>query len=410
MIPLLPVAEAQARLLALAAPLPPEDAAPHQWVGRWTGSPVVALRSQPDRDLSAMDGYAIRFADASGPWTVIGESAAGTGFDGAVTPGTAVRIFTGAPLPPGADTVIMQEEVTRDGARLHRHGAAPASRGQFVRPRGSDFAQNTPLIPAGTRLTARHVALAILGGHGRLSLPRRPRVSLLSNGAELVAPGGAVAPGRLPASNAAMLAAMLAPLPVAVRDRGIVGDDRDALARALAGAAEDDIIVSTGGASVGDHDLMRPALEAAGGEIAFWRIRMRPGKPLICGRLGGALFLGLPGNPVSACVTAHLFLLPLVRALAGCPAPLPAVRRAVLAAALPPVGGRDDYARAILDTATEDAQPSGTAADAPRVQALAQQDSAATFALAQADGLIRRPAESPALPAGASVDFLPFAP
>lgn len=399
MTPLLPVAEAQARLLALAAPLPTEIVGPELWAGRWTRSAVHARRAQPGLPLSVMDGYAVRFADAHGPWTVIGESPAGAGFGGTVGPGEAVRIFTGAPLPQGADCVVPQEEVRREGPLARLTGAAPAHPGAFVRPAGADFADGQELIPAGTRLTARHVASAILGGHGALPLPRKPRIALLSNGAELVPPGSPAAPGQLPASNAAMLRAMLAPLPCSADDRGLIDDDLAALSAALSAAQTQgdgaDIIVTTGGASVGDHDLIRPALEAAGGHIDFWRIRMRPGKPLICGRLGPALFLGLPGNPVSAFVTAHLFLLPLVRRMAGASAPLPEERIARLGSPLPAVGNRDDYVRVRLDAEG-------------RAHPLPQQDSAATLALAQADALARRPAGSPAAAVGTPVALLPL--
>lgn len=392
---LLPVAEAQARLLAMAPALSVEATPAADWSGRWTTAPVTAQRSQPALVLSSMDGYAIRYADMPGPWTVIGESAAGTGFPGTVSAGQAVRIYTGAPMPEGADTIVIQEEVRREQDRLFLSGEGPLRCAAHVRAAGSDFAEGQILIAAGTRMTPRHVALSILGGNGTLPLVRRPRVALLSSGSELVPPGVTAEPGQLPASNAAMLRAMLAALPCAVTDHGIVPDHLPTLIRHFAGLTTADVIVSTGGASVGDHDLIKPALQAAGGVIDFWRIRMRPGKPLICGRLGKSLFIGLPGNPVSAFVTAHLFLMPLVRHLAGCPNPLPVEETAMLGAPMPAVGARDDYVRVIR------------AADGS-VAPLPQQDSAATFALAQADGLALRPAGSPAAQAGEPARFLPF--
>ncbi|GLS99593.1 molybdopterin molybdenumtransferase MoeA [Sphingobium jiangsuense] len=392
---LLPVAEAQARLLAMAAPLPPEETALAETAGRWVTREVGALRSQPAADLSAMDGYAIRHADLPGPWTVIGESAAGAGFGGAVAPGEAVRIYTGAPMPPGADCVVIQEEVTREGQRLTLSGEEPGYPGRNVRKAGSDFSEGFPILPTGTFLTARHVALTALAGHGALRLPRRPRIALVSTGSELVPPGAPLRPGQLPASNAVMLQAMLSGLPCETSDCGIIADDLATLTGCFRDLDDHDIIVSTGGASVGDHDLVKPALEAAGGSIDFWKIRMRPGKPLICGMNGKALFLGLPGNPVSAFVTAHLFLLPLVRHMAGCPAPLPDRREAVLGADMPAVGGRDDYVRAAWDAEG-------------RIRPLTQQDSAATLGLSMAEALILRPAASPAARAGESVAVLPI--
>ncbi len=392
--PLLPVEEAQARLLAMASPLPTEATPLARATGRWAMQDIAALRSQPALDLSAMDGYAIRHADMPGPWTVIGESAAGTGYNGTIGPGEAVRIYTGAPMPAGADCVVIQEEVERAGTRLHLTGEGPEVPGRNRRPAGGDFREGRIVITAGTHLTPRHVALAALAGHGALALPRPPRISLLSTGTELVPPGHDTLPGQLPASNAVMLETMLAALPCTIRDQGIIADDLGTLTHCLSGLADNDVIVSTGGASVGDHDLVKPALEGAGGAIDFWRIRMRPGKPLICGRLGEALFLGLPGNPVSAFVTAHLFLLPLVRHLAGCPTPLPEQCQVTLGTAMPAAGSRDDYVRAVLREGV--AYPLG------------QQDSAATFGLAQADGLLLRPTGCPPATAGDMVPFLPF--
>lgn len=389
---LLAVAEAQARLLGMAAPCAPESTAIAQAAGRWATSDITARRTQPARDLSAMDGYAIRFADMPGPWRVTGESAAGASFSGAVQPGEAVRIFTGAAMPEGADTVLIQEDGAREGERLTLTADGPGAMGRHVRRAGSDFREGQPLIHAGTCLSPRHVALAALAGWGALALPRPPRITLFSTGSELVPPGEPCGPDQLPASNSVMLAAMLAALPCEVTDMGIIGDNLAALTRALTDARDYDIVVSTGGASVGDHDLVRPALEAAGGAIDFWKIRMRPGKPLIAGRLGGALFLGLPGNPVSAYVTGHLFLLPLVRHMAGCPEPLPEIRTARLGAAMPPVGGRDDYVRAVL--------ADGVATP------VASQDSAATYALAQANCLIRRAAFSAAANAGEDAEVV----
>jgi len=390
---LLPVPDAQARLLALAAPLPAETVPLAGAVGRWAAADVHARRDQPSHDLSAMDGYAIRYAERPGPWAVIGESAAGAGLDRALAPGEAARIFTGAPVPAGADAVLVQEEAARDGDRLTMTGEGPRGIGGNIRPRGMDFRENARLIAAGARIDARHVALAGIGGHGTIAVRRRPRVALISTGDELV-PLGAPTPGAtLPASNAAMLAALLAGRPAEVRDLGVVPDDLDRIAAAFREAARDaDIVVTTGGVSVGDRDLVRPALERAGARLDFWRVAMRPGKPLLAGRLDGAIVLGLPGNPVSSYVTACLFLLPLVARMGGAARPLPDTRAVTLGAPLPANGPRQDYLRARIEDGRAFA-PDG-------------QDSAALVALAAADGLIIRPPHVPAARIGDSAEML----
>lgn len=391
---LLPVAEAQTRLLDMAAPLAPVPTPLTQALGCWTTEGIAAQRAQPSADLSAMDGYAIRHDDLPGPWTLTGESAAGTPFAGTVGASEAVRIYTGAAVPEGADTVIVQEDVTREGGRVILSGDGPGARGKHIRKAGSDFALGQCVIPAGTHLSPRHLALAALAGFGALSVPRPARIALVSTGSELVPPGMPLRPGELPSSNSVMLRSMLAALPCEPADLGIVADDLDTLTTCFSDLAEHDIVVTTGGASVGDHDLVKPALEQAGGAIDFWKIRMRPGKPLISGRLGKALFLGLPGNPVSTFVTATLFLMPLVRRMAGCPEPLPRTGKATLGHDLPATGGRDDYMRGVLQD--------GVASSA------GSQDSAALLALAEANCLIRRPANSPAAAKGDVVEILPL--
>ncbi|MCI4589544.1 molybdopterin molybdotransferase MoeA [Sphingobium sp. BYY-5] len=390
---LLPVAQAQARLFALARRLPTVTVPVAHAVGRWLAQDIVALRDQPWADLSAMDGYAVRAAEYPGPWRVIGESAAGTAILPPLAPGEACRIFTGAPLPPGADAILIQENATREGDRLAAN-ADPLPARRHIRAAASDFARDALLLKTGTRIGPAQIALAVLAGHGSLPVGGRPKVALLSTGNELVPPGMATPPGFLPSSNAPMLAAMLAGLPCDVIDLGIVPDDLDAMVTALKRAAEADIIVSTGGASVGDHDLVRPAFAKAGGSLDFWKIGMRPGKPLMAGRLGDSLFLGLPGNPVSAFVTGTLFLLPLVRHICGAADPLPPMGEALLASPLPATGERDDYLRAWRS-------PDG-------VVSVTSQDSAATAAMAMADCLILRPAGSPAAQPGERVAILPI--
>ncbi|WP_088184080.1 molybdopterin molybdotransferase MoeA [Sphingobium sp. Z007] len=390
---LLPVAEAQARLFGLANKLATETVPITAATGRWLAQDLVALRNQPWADLSAMDGYAVRAAEAPGPWRVTSESAAGTADLAPLAPGEASRIFTGAPLPPGADAILIQENATRDGDRLTA-SADPLPAGRHVRTAASDFARDSLLLEAGSRLGPAQIALAVLGGHGVVPVGGRPTVALLSTGNELVPPGAPTPPGFLPSSNAPMLAALLAALPCDVIDLGIVPDDLDAMVAAFGRARTADIIVSTGGASVGDHDLVRPAFMKAGGTLDFWKIKMRPGKPLMAGRIGDTLFLGLPGNPVSAFVTGTLFLLPLVRHLGGARDPLPPMTDAPLASPLPATGDRDDYLRAWrgLDG----------------IVSVTSQDSAATAAMAKADCLILRPAESPPAAPGDRVVILPL--
>lgn len=392
---LLPVAEAQARLFALAPPLSSTQVPVAAAAGRWLAHDVMALRNQPWADLSAMDGYAVRAAEAPGPWRVTSESAAGGAVPSPLLPGEACRIFTGAPLPAGADAILIQENAVRDGDMLHASDD-PLPPRRHVRPAASDFAIGARLLARGSRLGPAQIALAVLGGHGTLPVGGRPRIALLSTGNELVQPGAPTPPGSLPSSNAPMLAAMLAALPCDVIDLGIVPDDLRAMVEALERARDADIIVSTGGASVGDHDMVRPALAQAGGSLDFWKIRMRPGKPLIAGKIGPAVFLGLPGNPVSAFVTATLFLLPMIRHMGGAGTPLPGTIPAPLATALPATGDRDDYLRAYRGDGG--------------VVSVTSQDSAATAAMAMADCLILRPAGSPPAEAGAVVTILPLAP
>lgn len=391
---LLPVKDAQLRLLALATPVEPETLAITDAAGRWLAEDIAARRTQPPRALSAMDGYAIRFTESPGPWTVVGESAAGAPLDRALHQGEAARIFTGAALPDGTDTVMVQEEARRDGEELHLDGEGPRSTGSHVRPEGGDFREGDMLVQAGTKVTPHVLALTVTGGHGALPVHRLIRVALISTGNELVLPGEPTSDAQLPASNGPMLAAQLSALPVAVQDIGIVPDSRDALIKALDGASGADIIVTIGGASVGDHDLVRPALEAAGADIDFWRIAMKPGKPLMAGALGDAIILALPGNPASVVVTAKLFLEPLVAHLSGAENPLPRLPKATLAAPISANGPREEYLR-------------GRWRDGA-VEAITQQSSAALAALAEAELLIRRRVSSAAARAGDMVDILPL--
>ncbi len=396
MAALLPVEEAQARLLALCSPLLSEKISFSECFRRYLSDNIVASRDQPAAPLAAMDGYAIRFADLPGPWAVVGESAAGAAPGRAVGAGEAMRIFTGAIVPDGADTVVVQEDVAADGGLLTLTSEGPDAYGRHIRPRASDFAAGDCLLPAGVRLSPGAIAAAAMSGAVQLAVGRRPRVAILTTGDELVQAGRTLAPGQIPDSNGPMLAAMLADEPAIVSLPHHVRDDRQLLSKLLkALARRHDVIVTVGGASVGDHDHVRGALEDAGGQIEFWKIAMRPGKPLIAGTIGDALLLGLPGNPSSAFVTATLFLLPLVRHLAGAREPLPAVQRAPLATALDGGSGRRDYLRARLDNGY--------------LTPLVGQDSGMTMPLAAANALLIREIAAPPRIAGDIADYIVIA-
>lgn len=385
------VDEAIDRVLALRGPVEVDTVPLIDATGRWLAEPLVAHRTQPARVLSSMDGYAVRRQDLPGPWRVIGESAAGTRFDRLVGQCEAVRISTGAALPSAADCVIVQESVSLEGQTLSL--TVPAEPvGNWIRDVGSDFTRGDLLLAAGAELTPPRIALAAVAGRATLAVRRRVRVAFLSTGTELVPVGVDSGDDRLPESNSPMLAAMLRALPCEVHHFGIVSDDLSALTKAFHQAAPFDILVTTGGASVGDHDLVRPALIAAGGTIDFWKIAMRPGKPLMAGMLGRTVVLCLPGNPVSAFVTATLFLLPLVRHMSGASDPLP--RRIVTGSAndLPAVGPRTDFVRARWQDG--------------RLASLPSTDSGALLALAQADALIVRPAGAAEVLAGAQVEAI----
>ncbi len=391
---LLPLEEAQARLLAMAVPLAIEQVAPDAALGRYLAAPLIARRTQPAAALSAMDGYAVAMGDLAGPWTVIGESAAGHPFPGAVLPGQAVRIATGALVPDGAGAVIVQEDVARADSRLCLTGTAPNPAGRHIRGMGLDYCQGAMLLPAGTRIGAAQLALAITAGHGLLAVRTRPSLVIIDSGDELVAAGAPCAAHQLPASNGAMLAAMAATLPCRITRNGPLADSVAALTAAFAAAGDADVIVTSGGASVGDHDLIRPALAAWGADIDFWKVAIRPGKPLLVARRGRQQVVGLPGNPVSSFVTAHLFLLPLLRALLGAGAPLPRAVPARLNGALRATGTRREFVRATWDGGT--ITPAG------------QDDSGALASLTLANALIDRPAGAPPASSGDPVLLYPL--
>ncbi|HZU65504.1 MAG TPA: gephyrin-like molybdotransferase Glp [Novosphingobium sp.] len=389
--PLLPLDEAQARLLALATPLPVEHADMASALGHYLAEPLHAHRTQPAADLSAMDGYAVAPGDLAGPWQVVGESAAGRPFGGHLQAGEAARVSTGAVLPAGAGAVLLQEDITRSGAHIALTGTAPAPHDRHIRRAGFDFAEGQLLLPAGTRMGAAQVALAISGGHGHVAVRRPVRLAILDSGDELAAPGQPCQPHQIPASNGAMLAALVAALPCEITRAGPVADRLELLVAALDGLGAADVIVTSGGASVGDHDLIRPALEAWGAELDFWKVAMRPGKPLLVARRGRQVILGLPGNPVSALATAYFFLRPLLRKLLGASQCLPRPICTTLAAPLGAGSGRRDFPRGVWDGAM--------------VRPLGGRDSSALAELAGANCLIDRPIGQPALETGKKVNI-----
>lgn len=393
----LSVAQALDRILAGVEPLDTERvpiAAAH---GRVLAGPLAAAHTQPPFDASAMDGYAVRGADVTkvpARLRVVGEAAAGRGFRGTVAPGQAVRIFTGAPVPDGADTIVIQENTTRHGDVVVV-GPGDLDPG-YIRRRGFDFAQGQGLLEPGRVLNAREVMLAAAMGHGEVPVRRRPRVTLLATGDELVLPGTAPGLDQIVCSNPYGISAMVTGAGGAATFAGIAKDTRAALHEKLDAARDADIIVTIGGASVGDHDLVGPVLKERGVTLDFWKIAMRPGKPLMFGRMGGQRVMGLPGNPVSSMICARVFLMPLIRRLVGAGDPDFARRRATLSVAMPANGPRQHYARAILEV-----QEGGET-----VRPVTSQDSSLIAALARSNALIVQPPHAPGTPAGESVEVL----
>lgn len=397
---LLSVADAMARVLDAASPLGTETISVGEATGRVLAGNLRALRTQPPADVSAMDGYAVRGVDvASAPVTlrVTGEVAAGRPFEGHVGPGEAVRIFTGGVIPEGADTVVIQEVTQRDGDVVVISKAAAS--GTFVRRRGLDFSEGEVLLTRGRRLSARDTALAAALNHGQLTVYRRPRVAVMSTGDELVSPGSPLAPGQIVSSNGLSLCALVAGEGSEAEDFGIVRDTMEETVTAIrkARASDADILVTTGGASVGDYDLIQPALAAEGLALSFWKVAVRPGKPLLSGRLGAMRVLGVPGNPVSAFVCGLLFLVPLVRALSGRADVEPVPEPAILGRDLPENDERADYLRAEL---AQDSQGRCIATPFPL------QDSSMMVPLAKADCLLIRPPFAPAAEAGSACTIL----
>lgn len=394
----LTVADALARILDGVEPTGAEQIAIAAAHGRVLAEPLAARLTQPPFDSSAMDGYAVRAADVANVparLTVIGESAAGRGWRGTISAGEAARIFTGAPVPAGADAIVIQENTTRDGDTVVV-GPGELDPG-YIRRTGFDFAKGQVLLPAGRRLDSRALTLAAAMGHGTVPVRRRPVVALLATGDELVLPGTTPDVDQIVCSNPFGLAAMIAQAGGEPRFLGIARDTREDLRSKLAEAADADIVLTIGGASVGDHDLVGPVLADLGLSLDFWKIDMRPGKPLMFGRLGRQRVLGLPGNPVSSMICGRLFLVPLLQALLGLPASGFARRSARLAAPMAANGSREHYARATLETAAN---------GEILVRPVRSQDSSLLVPLAQADALVVQPIGAPAWPAGTSVEVL----
>ncbi|MFN3578720.1 MAG: molybdopterin molybdotransferase MoeA [Tabrizicola sp.] len=386
------VEEALTRCLALVAPLPPETVPLAQAAGRWMSAPATATRDQPPFAASAMDGYAVQGDPGPGDtFLVIGEAGAGHAFDGVVGPGQAVRIFTGAPVPVGATRVIIQEDVVRSGDRiLLKEGLDTAT---HIRPRGQDFRAGDSLSPR--RLRPNDLALLAAMNIPAVQASRKPVIALVATGDELVMPGEDPRPDQIIASNGFALKAMVEAAGGEARLLPIARDNEAELLTVLGLTEGADLIVTIGGASVGDHDLVG---KVAGLEHSFWKLALRPGKPLMAGRLNGVPMLGLPGNPVSAIVCGHLFLLPMIRAMLGDPAPAPVPRKARAAVDLPPNGARAHYMRARL-TRTD---------GLPEIAPFDRQDSALLSILGQADALLIRPIDAPACRAGDTVPYLPL--
>ena len=391
---LMPVDEALARVLGAGKKLGVEFIKLDDVIGRVLAKDLEAKRDQPPFQSSAMDGYAARHEDLGGPLKLVGIAAAGHRFKGTVKRGQAVRILTGAPLPMGADTIVIQENVSLSGKELVVH-ESPAL-GRNIRPRGLDFKKNAVLISAGTRVTARDIGLMAAANAAVVSVRKRPRVVLFTTGDELVLPGDRPRTDQIFSSNSHALAAMLNAWGAEVMNLGIVRDDMKATIAAIKKAANADILVTTGGASVGDHDYVQEALRRAGVKIGFWKIALRPGKPLMFGTKCKLSVLGLPGNPVSALVCARIFLKPLIGKMLGLDmTDVPVMAR--VAAALPANDERQDYLRATLRYEEDGARA---------VHVFSKQDSSMQRNLRDANCLIVRPPNAPEVPHDALVPVI----
>ncbi|MEP2989096.1 MAG: molybdopterin molybdotransferase MoeA [Parasphingorhabdus sp.] len=389
---LIPLEEAQKRLINLASTLGSETLSVHDALGRYLASDLITKRDQPAADMSAMDGYAIRYDDRNGPWKLIGECKAGSPPCNPINSEEAARIFTGALLPEGADTVVMQENVESGGATIKLIAEPSSFKGRHVRHKGGDFSKNELALKAGSALNAAALGHAVIAGYGEVSVGRLPKVAVVSTGDELIEPGGDPLPHQIPASNDVMVSAMIAGKTAETRSLSRIADDLDILCQALESAKDCDIIVTIGGASVGDHDLIGPAFEKFGAEIDFYKIAMQPGKPVMAGKYGDAIILALPGNPASAFVSATLFLLPLIRYLSGAEQYIPTQQMAQTTTNLEAISTRTKFLRAIVNK--------------DGIAPFNSQDSAKLSVLAASNALLVRPAHSPAAAVGALVPYI----
>lgn len=387
----LTVETARARMLASLPPVTVEIVTLDQAQGRVLAEDILATRDQPPFDASAMDGWAV--CGLGERFEIVGESAAGHGYQAQLSPGQAVRIFTGAPVPTGADRVVIQEDARRDGDAVIVPPLAGPSR--HIRPSGGDFRAGETLLKVGARLDSWRIGLVAAAGRGLLGVARRPRVAVLATGEELVPPGAALRPDQIFNSGGPSLSALIRLWGGEPIRLDVVGDDMSTIADTVAGA-DGDLVVTLGGASVGDHDLVKPALARLGLDLRVETVRLRPGKPTWFGLLAdGRRVVGLPGNPASGLVCAELFLKPLLLALQGAP-PGPRLETARLAQPMAANGPREHWARGRLSTVD------GVLIAEP----MTDQDSSLVSVFAQADALIRRVAGAPAAAAGAVVEIL----
>ena len=397
---LLSVEEARSRIIEAIQPLSVLRIELSSALGRALAEDIVALRAHPPTAVAAMDGYAIRSADAlSLPIKLrkLGASKAGARFEGKILAGSCVRIFTGATLPDGADTIALQEDASEVGDVVEiRRVAEP---GRHVRPAGTNYSAGQLCLAKGRVLTARDIGVVASCGYAHIPVCRKPRVAILATGDELVDPGGSPGPDQIFGSNNVAIAAAVAAWGGEPIDLGIAPDRIEAIAAAINGAIGADLFVTTGGASVGEHDLVRKALATRGFTPGFWKVAIRPGKPVIFGTIGEMLVLGLSGNPVSALVSTLMFLRPAIRAMLGLPVEQTIFEQAALGAAMPDNQLREDYVRAHIERS-----PNGRLIAVP----FPTQDSAMLLTLARADGLIRRQPRAPPAPKGTLVDVIVF--
>ena len=398
MADLLPVAEALARVTAAFEPLPAEQVSIADALGRVLAEDVIARLTQPSAAVSAMDGYAVRAADVADPpvtLEVIGAAPAGGAHDSPVGHGQAVRIFTGGPVPAGADAIVIQEDTDAGDGQVTVKVAVPE--GHYIRPAGLDFHAGDVGLPAGRRLAARDIGLAAAMNVPWLDVRRRPRVALLATGDELVRPGELLGPNQIVSSNTLSLAALVHQAGGIAVDLGIARDNVESLERMAAGARGADLLVTTGGASVGEHDLVQQVLGKVGLELDFWRIAMRPGKPLMFGRIGETPLLGVPGNPVSALVCGLVFLRPAIAAMLGLRDGESIAETALLGCDLGANDERQDYLRARLERG-----PDGDLVATP----FGKQDSSMLSTLSASGCLVVRPPHASPAMAGERVEIL----